>query len=249
MVAGVLLSYNSSTIYDPSGTYVSTPFWLTWQSTSCDAVAMGPNGSYDNDLCFVHGYIQTGVKYNIVRRHISSAYTSWAQHDYTFTEIQYGGYDKIYFDWVVGCESDLNGDYVWFLEDADYYASRWELTPSPYDLVYDNCHFGTGAQTNADDGFYSPKDITRDNENRLFCLDELSSGDPRVKMWTIDGDTATSIGGFGDTNALGDTGCIDGPPLRIEGSDHDGCIVVLLGSAEPYMVSVFSPPEMPGFEP
>jgi len=245
MVTGILWNlYASSTIYTPSGFRLYTPYWLTYQSTICDAVAMGSNGDYADDLCFAYGYTQGGIKHNIVRRYISPYYSSYALHEYSFTGTNYFGEDKIYYDWIVGAESDRDDDLIWFLEIEDYYASRWELTPSPFDLVYDNAYFGTGEQTDDDEGFYSPKDITRDDLNRLFVLDELSNGDASVKMWTVDGDVCTSEGSFDDTNYIGDTGCIDGAPLRIEGSDFDGYIVVLHGDSAPYMLSVFHPVEM-----
>ena len=250
MVGGVLLPYDytASIIYDPTGSQLNTPYWLTWQATACDIVAMGSGGSYDNDLCFMHGYIQTGIKHNISRRHISPAYTSYAQHDYSFSEIYYSGHDKIYFDYIVGCESDQNDDCIWMVEDADYYASRWRMSESPYELEYDNAYFGTGSQTTDNDGFYRPMDITRDDENRLFVLDEHPGGEPKIKIWTVDGDTTTHVGVFGGTNAVGDTGCINGAPLRIEGSDYNGDIVVLiLNELNNYRISVFNPAEMPGF--
>jgi hypothetical protein len=138
---------------------------------------------------------------------------------------------------IKGVESDATGSYIWFMKDPGYYASRWFVTGST--LTYDNAYFGTGAQSDDDTSWYNGKDITRDNQNRYFILDELSTGEPRVKVWTVDGDITTSLGGFGDSTS------ISGTPLRIEGSDYDGIIVVLHGNTPPYMISVFLPEEMP----
>ncbi|MFH1675418.1 MAG: hypothetical protein ABIC40_00230 [bacterium] len=44
---------------------------------------------------------------------------------------------------------------------------------------------------------------------------------------------------------FGDSTSIDSDPLRIEGSDYDGLVVVLHGSTLPYKISVFLPVEMP----
>ncbi|MFH1676488.1 MAG: hypothetical protein ABIC40_05630, partial [bacterium] len=170
-----------------------------------------------------------------------TAYSSPIYHDHTYTGINYYGYNQIFYDFIVGCESNLNSNAIWMLEDGDYYASRWLLQESPNALVYNNAYFGTGYQTDDDDGFYMPQDITRDDTNRYFVLDKLSTGDPSIKVWTISGDTTTSIGSFGNTTT------INGDPLRIEGSDFDDKIVVLHGSAAPYKISVFGPYEMPPY--
>ncbi len=245
MVGGLYYSYNSSFIYNPSGNQLNTYFWLTWNSTACDVIAMGSNGDFANDLSFLHGYTQLGIKHNIVRRHADPTYLSGYAHDYTFPEIYYDGYDKIYYDYIVGAESDSDDDYIWVLEDADLYASRWEIDGGPpWDLTYADAYFGTGSQTNNDDGFWFPQDISRDDENRLFVLDQLSSGDPSVKVFEFDGVDVESLGSFGDTNVLGDTDCINGQGLRIEGSDYEGIIVVLHGSSPPYRISVFQTAEM-----
>jgi hypothetical protein len=164
-------------------------------------------------------------------------------HVYYLMGSDYTGYDKLYYEYIKGCESDMNGNFIWFLEDPDYYASRWLLSNSGYlsYLTYDNAYFGTGSQTNDDNGWYDGKDITRDNQNRYFVLDELSTGDPRIKVWTVSGNITTSIGGFGNSTTISEI------PRRIEGSDYDGNIVVLHGNSatEGYKISVFLPCEMP----
>ena len=100
-------------------------------------------------------------------------------------------------------------------------------------------YFGTGTQTDDDDCWNDARDITRDNENRYYVLDYLSTGEPRVKIWSVSGTTTDSIGGFGNTTT------ISGTPEKIEGSDYNGNIVVLHGDSAPYMVSVFLECEMP----
>jgi len=242
MVGGLYFTYTSSMIYKPDGTYETMIFYLLWQSTACDIIAMGTQGDMDNDLCFMHGYSQTGIKHNIARRHPNENYFSFGNHDYSFSEIYYDGYDKIYYDYIVGCESDMNDDYIWVLEDADLYASRWELTTAPNDLIYGDAYFGTGEQTDDDDGFYFPRDITRDDQNRLYVLDRLSDDEPRVKIWTVEGDVTTSVGSFGDSTE------IIGMPQRIEGSNWEGRVVVLSeeGPGNQH-ISVFHTIEMPGY--
>ncbi|MFH1675681.1 MAG: PKD domain-containing protein, partial [bacterium] len=154
----------------------------------------------------------------------------------------YTGIDQLYWDWIVSVESDGTDNCIWYLEDdPEFYVARWRLSNSgfPYSQNYDNAYFGTGSQTDADNGWFSSRDITRDDQNRLFILDELSSGEPRVKMWTVDGNNTTSKGGFGDSTSIA------GEPLKIEGSDWSGEVVVMHGDGVPYMASVFIPYEMP----
>ena len=168
-----------------------------------------------------------------------------------YTPVSLTGIEELYFEYIVALETDGTGNYVWYLEDApEFYASRWEIIHSPEsaphgEQVYSGAYFGTGVQTDDDESWNSSKDITRDNQNRYFVLDELSDGTPRIKMWSVDGDVTTSMGGFGDSVS------IMGEPLRIEGSDWSGEVVVLhVDKTNPsnhlYMISVFIPHEMPG---
>jgi len=234
-------TYMTSTIYNASGSQVAY-IWLNYLWTACDVIAMGESGTYSYDMGFAHGYTQAGIKYNRVARWADPLYSTYYTHQNTYTESNYFGYNKIFYDFVRGCESDSDDDTIWYVEDQDYYASRWRLG-SATDLTYDNAYFGTGAQTDSDSGFHDPKDITRDDQNRLFVLDKLSTTAPKVKVWTVSGDTTASIGSFGDATL------ISGDPLRIEGGDFNGDIVVLHGNAAPYMISVFQPGEMPGYTP
>ena len=85
----------------------------------------------------------------------------------------YTGVDQIYWEYIMGVESDGTGNYIWYLEEGpEYYASRWELSNSgfPYSQDYSNAYFGTGSQTDDDDGFNEPVDITRDDQNQYFVL-------------------------------------------------------------------------------
>ncbi len=229
-------------IYDPNGGFVQ--YFGQAPPEPIEAYAMTA-GSFQNDLGFVRGRIQppTGYHQTIVLRttKVGNSYTYGSVHDYIISDGNTFGYDRIYYDYIQGVESDATGDFMWFLEDPDYYASRWELymVGNIPHLDFDNAYFGTGSQTDDDDGWNNAKDITRDDQNRYFVLDDLSTGEPRVKVWTVSGNTTTSIGSFGDSTT------ISGTPLRIEGSDYDGDIVVLHGDSPPHMISAFVPSEMP----
>jgi hypothetical protein len=207
-----------------------------------EALAMTA-GSYMNDfgaVLGVSGSVQTIT--DVPRYEDGTWEPPAAYHDYYIYDGNTYGIDRVYYGHVKGVESDSTGNYIWFLEDPDYYVSRWEIynVGSKGYLEYNKAYFGTGSQTDDDDGWNEAKDITRDDQNRYFVLDGLSNGEPRVKVWTVNGDTTTSIGGFGNSMS------ISGAPLRIEGSDYDGDIVVLHGPSPPQMISVFYPHEMPG---
>ena len=243
---GVTLTYVTTEtpglwIYSPEGVFQEG----TGQAPPApiEAFAM-TGGTYLNDIGYVRGYTNTAGDYTTqaMREEHLNWFPPAGHHLFTVSPGDTGGIDKIYSAWIKGAESDMTGNYLWFVEDPDYYATRWELYMVSYQgyLGYDSAYFGTGYQTDDDDGWNDAKDITRDNQNNYFVLDGLQSGQARVKMWSVDGDETTSLGGFGNSTT------ITGPPIKIEGSDYDGDIVVLHGDTLPYMVSVFYPYEMPG---
>jgi len=221
---------------DPCGIYPGSSFVIF------DAYAFGDTGTFANDAGYSFGWEWSGGHYTQIERHEDPEYCQTHFMSYIFYGSNYTGPEKIYAPYCVAVETDKYGDYMWFLENTDWYASRWLATGTGIygDLVYDNAYFGTGSQTDNDNGWNDGKDIARDDQNRYFVLDRLSDGSPRVKMWTVSGSTTDSKGGFGDSTS------IDGDPLRIEGSDCDGNIVVLHGTSLPYKISVFLPVEMPG---
>ncbi len=199
-------------------------------------------GDYEDDLGNILGWPVSGNNGLFAIRYPDGDWFyghTWHYYWPTVTN----GINQLYWDWVVAVESDATGNFLWYLENepGENYAARWELSNSgfPYDQSYSNAYFGVGTQTDNDDGWNNGLDITRDDSNNYFVLDELSTGAPRIKMWSVDGDDTTSEGGFGDSTS------ISGTPLRIEGSDWSGEIVVLHGNSAPYMISVFTPHSMP----
>ena len=168
---------------------------------------------------------------------------NWRGNYQCFTP--WDGLEKLYPPYIVAHECDLNGtasySYMWFVENEDWYCTRWELRSSWPWMFYDNAFFGTGTQTDDDDCWNDAKDLTRDNENRFFVLDKLSDETARIKVWEVDdlGPNTTSLGGFGDSTT------INGDPTRIEGSDYEGLILVLHESDPADLLSVFLPSEMP----
>ena len=146
---------------------------------------------------------------------------------------------------VVAAEGS-SGNQFWTLEDApDYYASRWMHTGATWGYFnFDGAWFGTGAiavDDNDNTSWNNAKDLAMDSEGRFYVLDELTTGQGRIKLF--------ESGSPGDPlplNAAGDSDTISGIPLRIEGGkyvspDYGNMVFVLHGDAAPCMLSVFFP--------
>jgi hypothetical protein len=240
--------------YGPDGSWL----WCVQQGGS-DLVDVAGfcAGDFLNSLAYSKGWTSPfPEEYDLIRHPyipddpVNGPYY-WVPNWEQYLPDSWYGIDQIHSSFVVAMETDGVGNYVWYLEDdPEYYASRWEVIhPNESvawgQLVYSGAYFGTGAQSDADDTWNHSKDMTRDDQDRFFVLDELSDGTPRVKMWSVDGATTTPMGGFGNSTS------IMGDPLRIEGSDWSGEVVVLhVDDTDPlnpvYMISVFLPSEMPG---
>ncbi len=239
VIAGDYASNNPLTmIYDPSGNllYPMAQGGPDYPNVEVYAIT---SGVYLNHVGNILGWPPDNATFAI--RYPDDDWFYGNQWHYYWPTV-YTGYDQIYFGYIKGVESDANGNYLWYLEgDPEYYAARWMLSTSgfPYSQNFDNAYMGIGSATDSDNGFNDPRDITRDDLDRIFVLDKLSTGEPRVKLWSVDGNNTTSLGSFGDSTT------ISADPLRIEGSDYEGNIVVLHGDASPYMISVFLPGEMP----
>jgi len=241
IIAGDYASNDPLTlIYDPSGNMLMACMQGGPGFPNVEVFAI-TSGVYLNHLGNILGWITDNATFAI--RYPDGDWFDGAQWHY-YWPTDYDGYDQIYYGYIKGVESDTNGNFLWYLEDApDYYVSRWKLSTDgfPYSQTYDDAYFGTGSKTDDAEGWNAAKDITRDDLNRYFVLDELSTGEPRVKAWTVSGNNTTSIGGFGDSVTISEA------PRRIEGSDYEGNIVVLHGDSASagYKISVFLPGEMP----
>jgi hypothetical protein len=199
-----------------------------------DVFAFLAGGSYGNShvfLCPGNG----GAQNNLYRNYYGGS--GWQQHYETAGENQSTGYQYVKFSQVVGSES-VSGYQYWVIEDApDYFASRWML--SGWYHSFDGAWFGTGTQTEADNGWYKAKDMTMDSAAHFYVLDELSSGQGRIKVFE-----SGSPGNALTQHAAGDADSISESPLRIEGSSFTGgpygnLIFVLHGDAIPCKLSVF----------
>jgi hypothetical protein len=186
---------------------------------------MGGTPVYNLCLVFVADY-PTFLMWNQYYEHV---FSPW-------------GPNTPYGEYVRGSEGIGPGQ-LWVVETNLWYAARWIVSPGG-GLGYNGAYAGTGVQSDADDSFYNPQDMTRDVNNRLFILDKLSDNTPRIKVFESTGEPAASLGGFGNTMTINST------PLRIEGSDfvdpaYGNLLFVLHGDSPPYKLSIFFPNEMP----
>jgi hypothetical protein len=203
-----------------------------------DVYSMGTNGSYAKDMGVIYGYDEGGTHWMRIMKFYDTHFDFLGWSTYSFTGSDYSGANKLYWQYVVAAESDRDGNFLWFIENTDAYGSRWQLNSS--NIAYDNAYFGTGTPGDADDTWNDAKDLCRDDMNHYYVLDKLSTGEPRVKVWSVNGSSTESLGGFGNSTF------ISGEPERIEGTDYGHFIVVLHGEAMPQSISVFSGAELPG---
>ncbi len=244
--------------WSPTGAYVSGLNLYpgangTMLPLAVDEAQAWPTGSsFSNDMGGVYGLtVAPQESITMVRVMDEGAYAFTVnvnahRHRYLFTPPPLIGSDRAYWQYIQGTETMPN-DKVWLLEKGpDYYASRFTPSgtgwapPANAPLAYDNVTFGTGTQTDSNNGFYDPKDITRNNGSTyIFVLDLLSTGQPSIKVFDVSG-APSSVGDFGDSTS------IDTAPLRIEGSDFNGNVVVLHGPASgTSKISLFTAAEMP----
>ncbi len=213
--------------------------------TIFDAMAYVDTGdAHANSAGYASYRDWSGVYYCEMGMNMPTDYSSWHWNTFSYSESSgYTGLNKLYGPYTVAVEADQGGDELWWLESdpVECYATRWHLTGTDtYSTMnYDNAWFGTGSQSDADTCWNDAKDICRDDENRYFILDRLSTGEPKVKIFDVTSNPGTSVGSFGDSST------ISGEPRRIEGSDYEGYIVVLHGASVPRMISIFTPWEMP----
>jgi hypothetical protein len=221
-------------------------------STILDAFAYGDNcEDISNIGGWFHGRTWNNTSYQEIYWYSPPDYTG-ALHGNSYGFNESGsktGPSQIYRLYLVACETAKDSSNIWFLEDdADYYASKWEAyyPPSTYgSLTYANEYFGTGYQTESDDGWYDAKDITRDVNDRYYVLDQMSDGSGRVKAFST-GNPGSPLGAFDVPGEYSST------PLRIEGTDFDHpgfgtYIFVLHGNAtDGYFLSIFLEDELPG---
>jgi len=152
------------------------------------------------------------------------------------------GFDKVYIPQVKGVFT-VGGDQIWMLENPDYYCARFKLESGSY--CYDNRYFGTGYQTEDDEGWYNAKDIAvcegDGYELKYLVLDELSDGSGVVKVFDHDyyNDTITSVGHFNVPDEF------SSKPVRITAQPYGEVFILHGDNTNGYYMSIFYDWEIP----
>ena len=204
-----------------------------------DCVGFSSTGTRSNALCFSYGYAYTsGSEYVYNRSYYPINY--W--YKYRYHSSSYPDYGPSYLTWnfVVAVEADPNGDYLWYIEDEDYLASRWNATGSST-MYYSGPYFGTQqTQVDGDAGMAGPLDITSDTTGHIYILDELTTGDFSIKHFSYTSSSTTPLTQFGDSDDW------NYDPFRIDGSwGMDGNVVILQSDGTNDAISLFSQDEIP----
>jgi hypothetical protein len=195
------------------------------------------SGGYNLDHVTIAPYSTT--QSNMYR--ISHSGWWWAQN---YGQDVHGmGPNMVIGDYVRGAESSGVATF-WQLEGSpDFYCSEF-IQDTFFYYHYNNKYFGTGSQTESDNGWNDPKDLTMDSRGNLYVLDQMNDGTGRVKGFTGSASGGTSLGHFDVPNQMSAT------PRRIEGSGVTGAygnlIFILHGDASNgYFLSVILPGEIP----
>ena len=134
---------------------------------------------------------------------------------------------------VTGGEGDADGVSVWWIQTGACTATKWDVTMDFW--TYKNVAFGTfNTPGDGDSLLNNPIDITRNKSNQYFIMDHLSTGAYRIKGFTYSGTTTTPI-----TSFMNPSDYSSGTPIRIDGSDYDNHVTVLIVNGTNSYVSVF----------
>ncbi len=231
-------------VFTPGGVQSVSMYLNPWVS-AIDISSYNDAGTWTNDLFFLLGGTDNvGQPDEYVKqwwhliRYPNYDYASfeWCGCNYQ-TSTGFGGLDKMYYDWVRGVETDVDGDTIWVLEQPDYYGSNWTRTTNIF-LTFTSEYFGDGT----DSSWTDARDLARDPDNRFLVLD-YADDQGFVSVWTGDVAGGSYIGEFGDAASISEE------PRRMDGSDFDGCAFVLHGDSyagtDCYKLSIFLPDEMP----
>jgi hypothetical protein len=236
-------------IYDCDGNKMMSTGWGGVENHFADNANFSTSGDHANDLIMFVGYYSGGYdpKYVTMLWGFKKPYTFYPDGYYTETYLppgDVGGIDKVFHEYVQGMDTGVEGTNIWFLEAPDYYCAAFRLDPTGvsfiFDLVYNDQYFGTGTEQTGDTCWTANVcDLARTPDNRFHVLDNIG-GVGVIKVFTGSATGGTSHGHYGDAATL------SGAPLKLDGSDSDGNMVVLHGSASTgYFISIFMPSEMP----
>ena len=138
---------------------------------------------------------------------------------------------------ITGVAPDPVTDAIWTLEDSLYpYATKWLVDTSGNTISYADVFFGTGSNTDSDDGLQNGLDITIGKSNHMYVLDSTSSLGYRIKAF--DNVTGQPIGSSVQVSMPVD-------PLRIDGCIDLGLVAVMGRGSSSWYVNLYDPQELP----
>ncbi len=214
---------------------------------SHEIITWGSPGPRANDVGMIWGTSVPGSFNYVSTARASQNWGTEVYYSNWYTDGVHYGYDEYMAIWTRGAEVDGDEEHFWTVERNDLYAARWELGATGFNndgIVYDGAYFGTGSQTDDDEGFHEPRDLTRDSENRILILDELSDQTYRLKAYDVSSMPVEPLGGL-------DLDLMIGPVRRMDSSNFvdpvcGNYLVFIHGDdTDGYYMSVYFPPELP----
>ena len=239
------MSNPSVYVYDGSGNLSFGSGWGGGENKLRDVCNMGMTGQYDNDLHYFIGYFHTTMSVNIIMPRSYLDESGYASNPCYYSEVfnyTYDGITKAHQEYVQAIDSGTEGDNYWYLEAPDYYCAAFIQTGSGYwrNPVYNNSYFGTGTEETDDTCWTADVcDLGHDADGRFHVLDKIDD-EAVIKVFSGSSSGGTAHGSYGDEYSILST------PLRLDGSDFDGNMIVLHGNpTDGYFISVFLPSEFP----
>lgn len=151
-----------------------------------------------------------------------SAFFFWGQHNYndiTFKNLKWShaqsgaGTDKVSYSHIKGVDSFSDISIVILEGSPENSIERWYVDGTSPSMSHRIA--GSG---NSDDRFNNPIDVTVSDDDKIYVVDILSTGHPRVKVFSAEFE---SLGGFGDNTT------IQGTPIACDWDDSTGSIHIL----------------------
>ena len=230
-----------------------------WVINCTELWAFNGGGNWAYDHCTIYPFPSppwnpSGYSTFLYRSPDNTTFDTWHQSALIYWNYQPTGYDVLYAGTLRGLEPSKTGDTFWCVKDPgdagvnDYYGNRWRLDQSPGGLSgvnFDNVWFGTGSQTESDDGWFNAQDLTRNVDDDLMVLDKMPDGHGRVKGFKGDASGGSSLGGFDIPSDVSAT------PIRIDSSDYldpiyGNLVYILHGNpADGFLLSIYFPEELP----
>lgn len=133
----------------------------------------------------------------------TSVYLFWGEHDYISTtraEVEWTagqsgtGVGKVDSSYVRGLEAFSDKNIVVLEGSPEFTLEKWGISTDP---VYSG--LSVSARGDSDDKLNNPIDVSIDGLDRVYVLDKLSGGQPRIKVFDSQ---LVSLGGIGNSTSI-----------------------------------------------